>query len=386
MRFHKKSGILISALLMVSLLVGLSQITLAHSPNKIPQNQWIQKGTQKYLEINAQNYYELGMLEGIFLAEQILYLDALLEQLVLNYGYDMDTFLTYCFIYEQFIPSQYIQEMRGISDVLPISYEKILLQNVWLDLYYGQLAPAQPYLSTEIGCTAIGVNHRFLDTIGQNLDFGVVFSPSISWIKYKVANSPNVFCLMLGSAKLPSGKNEYVICTTNLVQTIAPGSFGMPYSICSRLAFETSKTAKDFLNKVICKTSSWNYIVLNNPYKYRNAVPIGVESLNGYCVFEEGTQFVVRTNTFVSTSLKPYLINQEYSFERQERATELIKEDNGRFTLKDCGELLSDELIVKSFSGNIYDTITLAFFFSNGRITYFGIGNPKDSEWALLLF
>jgi hypothetical protein len=371
---------------MVSLLVGLSQITLAHSSNKIPQNQWIQKGGQKYLEINAKNHYELGTLEGTFLAEQILYLDGLLEQLVISYGYDMDAFLAFCYIYEQFIPLEYIQEMKGISDVLPISYEKILLQNVWLDLYYGQLIPAQAFLSDDMGCTAIGVNHKFLDTIGQNLDFGAVFLPSISWIKYKVANSPNVFCLMLGSAKLPSGKNEYVICTTNLVQTILPGSYAMPYSICSRLAFETSKSANDFLNKVICKTSSWNYIILNNPYKYRNAVPIGVESLNGYCVFEEGTQFVVRTNTFVSPYLKPYLINQEYSVDRQERATNLIKEDKDRFTLKDCGELLSDDLIVKDFSGNIYSTITLAFFFSNGRFTYFGIGNPRDSEWAFLLF
>lgn len=386
MRFHKKFVILISSLLMISLMIGLSQNTLAHSPDKIPQNQWIQKGSQKYLEISAKNYYELGTLEGTFLGEQILYLDSLLEQLVASYGYDMDDFLAYCYIYEQFIPSEYIQEMKGISDVLPISYEKILLQNVWLDLYYGQLVPAQAYQNDDMGCTAIGVNHRFLDTIGQNLDFGAVFSPSISWIKYKVANSPNVFCLMLGSAKLPSGKNEYVMCTTNLVQTVLPGSFAMPYAIRSRLAFETSKTANDFLNKVICKTSSWNYIVLNNPFKYRNAVPIGVESLNGYYVFEEGTQFVVRTNTFVSTNLKPYLINQEYSLDRQERATELINEDKGRFTLRDCGELLSDGLIVKSFSGNIYDTITLAFFFSNGRFTYFGIGNPRDSEWAFLLF
>lgn len=101
MRFHKKFVILISSLLMISLMIGLSQNTLAHSPDKIPQNQWIQKGSQKYLEISAKNYYELGTLEGTFLGEQILYLDSLLEQLVASYGYDMDDFLAYCYIYEQ---------------------------------------------------------------------------------------------------------------------------------------------------------------------------------------------------------------------------------------------------------------------------------------------
>lgn len=386
MMTRKNFGFFVLSLLVFTSILGYSTNSLAYSTREIGENQWKSSNNQQYLEISASNYFELGKLEGQFLAEQIIYLDGLLEMLVVQNGLDMQEFLYYCFAYEEFIPECYKQEMRGIADVLPLPYEKILLQNVWLDIYYGQVIPAMALQSITMGCTAIAVNHRFLDTIGQNLDFGSAFSPSISWIRYKVGESPVVFCMMLGSAKIPTGKSEYVLCTTNLVQTLWFGNIGMPYSICSRYAFETSTNAEDFRSKVICDTSSWNYIILNNPLKARRAIPIGIESLCGFEVYELGEDFIVRTNTYTSEDLKPYLIDPEYSLDRQERATEIIENNKGRFSLQECGTLLSDENIVKKPTGNPLDVITIAFFFSNGIITYFGIGNPKDSDWGRLLF
>jgi hypothetical protein len=360
----------------------------AHRGGRPEENGWTESNGQPYLVLVAEDHYELGLLQGQYLAEEILYADALLDQMCAQYGLSIEMLIHLSRYYESFIPEEYISEMQGMADALPVSYDRILLQNCWLDIYYGQLVPAQALaqLQASMGCSSFAVDSRAFDVVGQTLDFGYIFSPAIFWLKYRVGDGPTVFCPGLGAGKVPAGKSDYVMASTNLVQTVAVGGPGMPYTIRARYAFENAKNAADFLEKVVCTTSSWNYIAADVFFHTKFTTPTGVETIPGTTLYEEGSDYVVRTNTFVSDELKPYLIDPTYSLDRQERCEELIEADRGRFTLRDAGDMLSDDLI--SREPNPHDptaTATVCFFWSDGISTYFGEGNPRDAEWGRII-
>ena len=131
--------------------VGMFNISnrIAYLPITSPihgQAEWINTNTQKYLYIQADDRYSLGYLEGQYLASQIV---AMKEALIFSgqdfsatYNYTYDQMVAQAQNYVPFIPTDPdLTQMQGMADGCsqgagwPISFNDILLQNVYLAIF-----------------------------------------------------------------------------------------------------------------------------------------------------------------------------------------------------------------------------------------------------------
>ena len=401
----KKVMVLMTTLLLTTLLIQMSSVnvvgcsrgsidSIKPACQKDSYAEWRDSNGQAYLFIYAQNYYDLGLLTGQYLTAEILTFNSILEYLIYSNGLSMDQILYFANIYNQFIPEVYQLEMQGIADATGLTYTQILFQIIFLDLYYGILQPLMIGIDSLHACTAIGIsNGRYRqNTLGQTMDFGLAFYPTLSWVKYKVADKNMVFSLRMGAMSLTIGKNKKVTSTMTLVQTWKVGDFGVPTTIKTRIAFETCNTALEFSDIM---TSScccgWNYIITD-----RKGTMIATESLSGIVINEQikGRIFAVKTNTYTNEALKPFLVDPYYSLERQTKAEELTQyklNEDRRVSIFGLMEILSyydgtDSSITRMPDLNDpLSVCTEAFFSVNTRCSkrgFFGIGNPLLDEWG----
>lgn len=352
--------------------------------------EWRETNGQRYLNIIASDYYELGKKEGEYLKTEIIYMDFILKNLIISYNLSLPMILYYVGLYE--IPEDFKQESLGMAEKTGLTYEEIILQRVFLDLYYGILQPSiigidLPKLA---GCTAIAVkNSKRNSVIGQNIDFGYAFKPTLAWVKYKIFGRQTVFSLRMGASELPIGKSRIVSALVTLVQTWKIHQFGIPTGIKSRIAFETARNSQKFL-EIMTTTycCSWNYIISDI-----RGTTFGIETIIGTTITEEleKNDYGIRTNTYVSDELKQYLLNPAFSMNRQKKAVELTLEkiQNRKVKIEDILEILSyndgsDSSICRYPDPNDPTlTLTEAFFCTSGiRNGYFGIGNAKDNSWG----
>ena len=293
------------------------------------RTRWRSSNDQSYLEIYARDYYQLGYLTGQHLAQQIVLLTNILMSMMQQYNIPQEQALYIAKMYDVHVPECYKEEMQGIADSIEIlSYDDILLQVCFLDIFYGQIVPQMTGLGITpikiVGCTAIASKNRGNSiTLGQSMDFGYIFKDTLSYVKYKVKGKPTVFALKMGAMQLPVCKNRRVSSTITLVQTVVQGEINIPIMIKGKMAIENSKTALEFQDIMTSNgfCSSWNWIVGD---RYGNL--IATESIPISYVENLPTQFVVRTNTYLSPFFKPYLLNPVYSINRQNKAEELTLE------------------------------------------------------------
>jgi hypothetical protein len=402
MRKFNKTMLGLSTLLIASMMVGINSVRACEDfgPNRdIPIRlsaiqgfaKWKSSNGQAYLLIKARDYYSLGYLTGKGLMNQILTMDAIIKSLISSYGFDLQEIIYYAQIYDLFIPMEYKDEMQGMADATTLSYLDILLQVVFLDLYYGILIPAQIGIDDVGACTALAIkNTKWHVTIGQNMDFGLPFLPTLAYVKHTVMGKQAVFSLRMGASTLAIGKNERVSSTLTLVQTCKMANFGTPTGIKARIAFENCKSASKFFEVMISSyCASWNYIVSD----FKGDV-IAAESLPDSIILKslKFRETAVRTNTYISEELKVFLIDPTYSIPRQMKAEELLKarqESKWIVREKDLMTILcyhdGTNASICRFPDLADPTYvcTEAFFVSSGvRKGYFGIGNPIQSTWG----
>ncbi|MFX0031775.1 MAG: C45 family autoproteolytic acyltransferase/hydrolase [Candidatus Hermodarchaeota archaeon] len=338
---------------------------------------------QKYLFVVAENYYELGFLTGHFLLSQIITFDNIIDYFIQALNLDLNTILFYAKMYN--IPESYKSEMQGIADATGLTYEDILLQVVFLDLYYGILIPLQVSSNNIGACTAFAVKIRNSHIVhGQTMDFALIFQPTLVWVHHKIHGKKEVFTLRMGASTLAIGKNRRVSCTLNLVQTWKKGNFGVPSSIKSRIAFENCKNTEDFLSIMISSyCASWNYIICDKKGRV-----LAIETVPGVALINQVSkeEFAVKTNTYTSDQLKPFLIDPLYSIARQKQAEQLINAklvQKRNFKIEDgisieCYYDGSDASICRYPDPNDpLSVATLASFTTSfWKKGYFGIGTP----------
>jgi hypothetical protein len=366
---------------------NIENVPLNSSCSQVNENFAEWRGEQqKYLYVVAKNYYDLGFLTGQFLISQIIAFDNIIDYFIYTLNLDLQTILYFANNYE--IPDSYIDEMQGIADATGLTYKEILLQVVFLDLYYGMLLPLQ-VLSNNIGaCTAFTVkntNSHFVH--GQTMDFGLIFQPTLVWVHHKIIGKDDVFALRMGASTLAIGKNHRVSCTLNLVQTWKRGDFGIPSSIKCRIAFETCKNAENFLSIMISShCASWNYIICD-----KKGTVLAIETVPGIAFINQvnKNEFAVKSNTYTTDQLKLFLIDPLYSLARQEKAEQLINTkltQKRNFKIKDgisveCYYDGSDASICRYPDlNNPLSIATLASFTTSfWKSGYFGIGTPDNS-------
>ena len=342
---------------------------------------------QKYLFIQASDYYTLGYLTGQYLACQIIAFDNLIDYFIDVYNLDFQLILYFASQYK--IPEPYYTEMLGIADATGLTYYEILLQHVFLDVYYGILIPLQISQQNIGACTGFAVKNSRRNVVhGQTMDFGLAFFPTFAWVHHKVFRKNEVFSLRMGASSLVIGKNKRVSCTQNLIQSWAFAEFGVPTSLKSRIAFETCRTAKDFISVITSSlTCYFNYIVCD-----KKGSAIALETAPNIVTISniEKRGFAVRTNTYVSEDLKVFLLDPIYSIARQKKAEELIinaLEKRKKFTIKNGIAIESyydytDASILRYDNPeNLLGMWTLASFATSFRTKgYFGIGTPAIAQ------
>jgi len=348
---------------------------------------WHESNGQKYLEIYAFSYYDLGFLEGKFLSNKIRVLKELIEVLALKYIAKRHTYQKFIIMaqeYEEFIPKYLQQEMQGMADALEnISYEDILLQNCFLDILYGQLIPGDNYdlalHSYDFGCTSFGVINQDSTLTGQNFDLAVMFKPTLTFTLIKMPNKPDIFSLRAGALlSLPVGRNSYgVALNVTVIKNRMKGAISIPCSIKARIAFETCNTAETLYNFIIKTPSPTSGTLLIAD----ESKIIGLEILPSKYKREDVSNTIVRSNTYISNSLQKYLIKQKYSKKRQKYAEEQLNEVyNNNKGLTDDGllNLLADDPIICRMKYRRARTIAF-----NTKL-YFGLGNPNQNKPGII--
>ncbi|MFX0073538.1 MAG: hypothetical protein ACFFAO_20875 [Candidatus Hermodarchaeota archaeon] len=346
---------------------------------------WRETNGQKYLEVYSPSQYILGVLQGQFLAKQIIHMKRIIEE-----------FASTCFIqsnsyekliniadsYKNFIPTYLKHEMKGISDALPsISYDDIVLQNCFFDLIYGRFIPENihnPIFNSYIfESTSLGIKKSNLVILAQNFNFSKIFEPCMYFSLLKMPEKPNIFSLRLGALlNLPAGYNSNNLSTTfNFVKTNVKGKVSIPTSIKSRIIFQRykiSEAAHQFIINSFCTTS-------NNRLISDNSKIIRLENLPTEYDRKDIKNFIVTSNTFLFNSLQKYLIDKNYSKKRQEYAEIRLKQLFDSDTVNDekLLEILFEDPII--CSTNPFEAMTTAFITRN----YFGLGKPTNKKFGI---
>ncbi|MHA1340334.1 MAG: C45 family autoproteolytic acyltransferase/hydrolase [Promethearchaeota archaeon] len=370
--FFKRRRILAIFIIILGLF-GLSNLTfrIISYHNVVGIAEWRSSNSQDYLYVEAEDPYAIGYLTGEKLSWQILNLKIII--LIMAPGFDVNyiDMLRMSKNYLDVIPSQYIKEMQGMADGathglgIPITFNDILLQNTFLDIFYGEIIPNSP---VQIGCTAIIANNSDGQIIlGQNFDFNKIFAGTISFVHLKQGDKPSIFTPRFGAMIcLPMGKNENnVSILTTVVKVNVESHIGLPISFRSRYALMEAKNASDFLdlffNKSLEPTSlGYTMLVADKKEIYSiDNVPINITI--------EKPNYKVKTNTFTNEFWQQYLFNKNYSKNRQNRAEELFNEkySDGILNLTELKTILSDKNGIIQKADNSLEVETIAFITSS---------------------
>ena len=349
---------------------------------------WKISNGQNYLEIFAPNHYQLGVLEGYHLSNQIKSFKRVIKFLSITFKskqYSYKKLIELSKDYEPFIPDHFHLEMEGMAESInKISFDDILLQNCFLDIFYGKLIPmfskSKVLKNFEIGCTSFGVRNKRRTLIAQNFDFPFFFKPSAAFVYVHIPGNPSIFSLRLGAQlSLPVGINNFgVSVRINAIKSTRQGGISIPSSIRIREGLEKAKTAQAFLNYITRSdcTASCNLLISDLSKVFSlEVIPYRYEK-------REIKECVSKSNTFISDSLQKSLIDPKYSKKRQKHADRRIKnayeKSGGQLNEQSLLDILKDFPIICRL--NFLKPMTLAYLTDH----YFGIGNSRSNPSGLV--
>lgn len=361
--------------------------------------EWKISNNQEYLDIEADDYYSLGFLEGVYLRKQIkqmknficLTTPPLIKILYGKVKKDAKNFLPY-------IPDNYIIEMNGIADGSGLNFHDILVQNVYWDLLFGKYLPEKHKFNSEImGCTTLGAkNNDGSIIIGQTYDFPKIMNnkgilkggifPTLSFVSHQVADKPRIFGLRMGAElNLPTAKNDKnVTVIFNIIISNLKAKPTMPFCIGTRYGLEQSRTATDYKKLVYgdnIHPVSHNAIISDKTEMFGlQAIPFENRS--------RVDQLITNTNRFIYDDWNSnYFAKGNYSLSRQKNAENLILQkfnDNNKYLTENAllsilerkripGEPKFSE-ICRNSGIMLFNPATLAFFTTFS----FGLGIVQD--------
>ncbi len=351
--------------------------------------EWRESNSQPYLYVSAEKSYDLGYLTGQNLYKQIFSLKNILILLSSEFDTSYSELKKLALEYKPFIPNEQIDEMEGIAEGatnklgILINFNDILIQNTWIDILYGKIIPdmIEENDIDPLGCTAISVmNNDSIPVFGQNFDFTLIFKSCTSFVLHKLGNNPAIFGIKFGAAiNFPIAKNENgVSVLTTIIKTNVRSSMMIPTTCRTRLALEQAQNASSYINlfyNVLGKNQNigFNSIIIDSNSMFAvDAVPNRINILT--------PSYVVRTNTFVNESWQIYLVDKNYSKNRQNEAENQleVKLENLVLTNEELIDILHSTPIIFQKSENKKEIATLALITNLN----FAIQNLEDKKWG----
>lgn len=353
--------------------------------------EWRDSNSQPYLFVSAEKSYDLGYLTGQNLYKQIFSLKNILILLSPRFDTSYSELKKLALEYVSFIPSEQIEEMNGIAEGatnklgIPINFNDILIQNTWFDILYGKIIPEMTEESNidPLGCTAISVmNNESIPIFGQNFDFTLIFKSCASFVLHKLGNNPAIFGLKFGAAlNFPIAKNENgVFVLTTIIKTNVRSSPMIPTTCRTRLALEQAQNASSYVNlfyNILGKnqTIGFTAIIIDNKNMFTvDVVPNQINFLTPL--------YAVRTNTFVNESWQNYLVDKNYSKDRQNEAEKQleVKLEDSDFTHEELMGILQSRPKIFQETEDKKEIATLAFL----TCLNFAIQNLDEKKWGVL--
>jgi len=391
-RLSRKTSNWVRHLAYVGLLLGLFMgsgylgLRIAHT--FIPNGQaiWVSTNGQSYLSLEAETPYSLGYLTGWELSGEINRLKLLLLLTGAQIGVSYRQMLDYSEVYTSFIPPAQLQEMEGIRDGviarrgIPFSLQDVVLQNCWLDLYYGQILPST---ASPMGCTCIMFTANGSTPVGgQNFDFTGMFTGCMQFVVHTLGDQPAIFSLRIGAGLcLPCGKNaNNVTVLTSVIASTQRANATMPVFCRTRLAFQEATNASEFLAVFLNDSNNGLPLAFTLSVADENSA-FAIDVLPSQYSLSVN-QMLVRTNTFANPLWQPFLMNVTYSKDRQAYAELLVQNASldGEMNCTELLAILQDTPIICRSADRPQETATLAFFCP----PYFGLGNPLQSSLGWL--
>jgi len=344
-------------------------------------SQWVNSYGQKYLYIEADNNYDLGYHTGFQLSSEIIKMKFLIYLYAPMLGLPYSDFEGLCLDYLSYIPEIYKQEIQGISDGATagggfyISFRDVLVQSVFFEVVYGRINPSKQSINEALGCTAFGSrNGDGSVIIGQNMDLLKPFSWIQSFVLHRLKGKPLVFTYRLGGCPaLPMGKNEHgLTLITNLVQTNIEAPVTEPTFVVIREGLANSKTIEDLYKTLVHNNKSAysrNLMVANS------TSILSIQALPENHTIQIPTTTTVQSNTYINPYWQKYLIDLNYSKNRQAFAENLLSVayNNSELTNSELLSMLKSQPIICRDESGLFGTQTVAFMTFNS----FGLGNPN---------
>jgi hypothetical protein len=402
----KKKSVLLLFIFGISVFSGFISFANASKTNDMEHNyaKWRFSNNQPYLYIEADNYYTLGYLEGENLAFQIAWMKLMIMLQAQEMGLSYDTAIYFALNYLEFIPDEYLLEMKGIADAvdivsilfmgeiyeISIDFMDVLVQNCFWDIYYGKIIPMltgypqSPLIAG--GCTAIGSHTNIRTFFGQTIDLTLLMMPTTAWVYTKI-NGKKIFTFRMGSMLAMGGINKWGLSiSVNLIEVFNYGCLGIPVSILYRNILENTRFVKKAENIITSNdfTLGWNYIIRNRwSMRAIETIPNSYSSER----IKKGS-YTFDANIYENSLFKMFMIYPTKYLERYNRVSELCLAygQDGNLDISDLFNICSDTQISRRFNtGDPIQVGTVASFFVDHKNNiYYCLGNPLDSKLGVI--
>jgi hypothetical protein len=269
-----------------------------------------------------------------------------------------------------------------------VSFEDILLQNVFLDAMYGHVIPDY-YINLQMGCTAVAAqNEDGTFMIGQNFDYPHIIGrkgplTAVSFVHTKLTGVAEIFGLRMGGMlSLPvarTGNGLTMVIT--VIETNITSDYAKPSVIVVREALETATNIDeciDFFFNQNYLTCGFSSIITNQTHL------VGVQG-HSLDYRLNNNDSMTYTNRFVYDDWnEQYFPDEDFSLTRQQYATRLTKErfePDNTLTYDELIEILGTtedgpegEFSAPCYDNGLFGDASLAVFTNNS----FAIGTVHD--------
>ena len=369
-------------------IIPINVVSLMHYRNIDGTIERKTDGGASYYHIvcNTDSRYDFGYLQGQALSQEILNMKIILSPMI---DFIQAESREVIHEFDAFIPDEYREEMQGMAHGasnrlgIMITYDDILLQNLFSDLVYSRQIPQE-----HMGCSVVAYQSEDGVIAGQNFDFTKIMGyrnlfDTTAFVHTEFQGHEIFGLRMGGSLSIPMAKTHTFSVYINVVPSrIYDGNFSMPMFIRTRLALESATTLEEFETIMDFATipASYNFVFANE------TVARGYEtSPTQYHVND--SVLIVNTNTYMNSEMRNFIVDEEYSVARH-RQVEVLSHEliiNENFTEDALLSLFSyacEEIPERSIyreGDDSMDTITICFMTNS----YFGFRNVNYSKGVI---
>ena len=306
--------------------------------------EWIKSNEVPYLSIEAADRFSLGFLEGRELALQILNLKNAIYLICSEVDIPYSYMTEQANLYLPYISNEYIEEMEGMVAGVKfgsgwlISFDDILVQNTFFDIYYGRVLPGSKSVEIEsqsFGCTLLAKQASNGEVaLAQNFDYpktlkkGGLFE-SLSWVHIQYKECEYFGLRLGGMLSLPVGvsKNGFS-SVVSIIESKIVSNYSTPTLILVRSAWEDAASMGEYVSTIKSSPQNfaWSMIAANSTDF------IGVQStpLESRFVYSNDSDQVVFTNRFAQDDWNDnYFQDEDFSLSRQNYAESLLNKAHG---------------------------------------------------------